>query len=98
MLSLLSFAFTTLGARIIHLHKIVVQSFLRDPDCLVESATHQRILLRLPLACLPPLLVGAGKEVSPHLGLAEHRVPAHAVHETLELVHPMLDEFLLIST
>ena len=45
-----------------------------------------------------PLVVGAGEEVLEDLALRQHRVAAHAVHEALQLVHPVLDELLLVAT
>ena len=46
----------------------------------------------------PPFVVGAGEEVLEDLALRQHRVTAHAVHEALQLVHPVLDELLLVAT
>ena len=45
-----------------------------------------------------PFVVGASEEVLKDLALRQHRVPAHAVHEALQLVHPVLDELLLVAT
>ena len=72
--------------------------FVRDPDSEVEGPAHQVVLLSLPLARLPPLLVSAGEEVAPDLGLGEDGVTTHSVDKTLQLVHPVLYELLLVAT
>ena len=82
----------------VFLHKFVVDDFLRRLDGHEEASPDQRVLLGLALPVLPALLVGAGQEVLPHLALGQDRVPAHAVHEALQLVHPVLDELLLVAT
>ena len=45
-----------------------------------------------------PFVVCACEEVLKDLALREHGVAAHAVHEALQLVHPVLDELLLVAT
>ena len=83
---------------LVNLHKVRVELFVRDSDGQVESPAHQVVLLCLPLPSLPPLLVCAGEEMAPDLGLGEHGVTTHSVDKTLELVHPVLYELFLVAT
>ena len=81
-----------------NLHKISVELLLRHSDCSIQSSSHQRILLSLPLPVLPPLLISAAEEVGPDIWLGEDGVATHSVDETLKLVHPMLYELLFITS
>ena len=83
---------------LVNLHKVRVELFVRHPDSQVEGPAHQVVLLCLPLASLPPLLVSTGEKVAPDLGLGENWVSTHSVDKTLELVHPVLYELLLVAT
>ena len=86
------------GLKLFYLHKVRVELFVRHSDSQVEGPAHQVVLLCLPLPSLPPFLVRAGEEVAPDLGLGEHGVATHSVDKTLQLVHPVLYELLLVAT
>ena len=75
----------------------LVHRLLRSLNCHEQRPADEHVLLRLPLARLPPLLVGASQEVLPDFALGKNRVATDTVDETLQLVHTVLDELTLIS-
>lgn len=79
-------------------HEIRVQLFLRPVDGEEEVPPDERILLCFPFARLPSFFVRARQEMLPHLRLRKDRMPTHAVNETLQLIHAVLDEFFFVTT
>ncbi len=75
----------------------LVHVLLRGADGHEERPADQRVFLRLALARLPPLLVGASEKVLPDFALRQDRVAAHAVNEALQLAHAVVQELFLVT-
>lgn len=66
------------------------------PDCEEEIGPDQLVLLRLPLALFPGLLVRpAGQEVLEDVAASQNGVAGHVVHPPDQALPPLGDEVLL---
>ena len=86
------------GGKSVFLQKFVVDDFLRRLDGHEEASADQRVLLGRPLARRPSAVVGASKKMHPDLARRQHGVGGDPVHETLKLVHPVLDKLVFVTT
>jgi hypothetical protein len=72
--------------------------FFWPPNGDDQDSSDKRIFLGLSFPGLPTLLIGASQKTLPNFALWENRVFADLINKALQLVHPVLDELVLVAT